>query len=211
MSLAAGIAAGKVKGSVEAIERDGEEIIAKHAANLPVELRRMQELLPGAVVEGRAKKLPSAMEKVVRKPHNYQTVSDLKDLTGMRGVAPTVDGVYKAVAAIKSRYKVVEDDDAIAQPKEGHYRSYHLTIIGDDKMPKEIQVRTPGQHVYAEWSHNVYKPLTREQEHLSRTRGPDLDAFSKRVSDYYYASETGKSAGEKPKCPPYIGKAFGCP
>lgn len=209
------VRAGKLKGTAQEHEKEMSDLIGKHAASFQKHLDDLKALAPeGTHVKGRVKALDSALGKLATNPA-YDQASKMQDLTGLRIVTGNrVKDVYKATDAIKARYKVLEgtEEDAIQNPK-GAYRSYHMTIEGDDGLPKEVQLRTRDQNSHADWSHNIYKPLNRAQRRMVASVKDKLNRFSKEVSDHYHAIATGTvgKALQKPSCPQEIRRVFGCP
>jgi len=165
----------------------------------------------GATVLGRVKKMESVLGKIIRKPKTYKSPADLQDVTGTRIIANSIGEVQDTVNKIKKRFKVVDEDDYISKP-QGDYRSHHLIIEDDDGYQKEVQVRTRNQDTFANWSHDVYKPQTPDQEAAVRDNKDKVNAFSKGMSEFFYAQDMGKSPPPppRPKCPPEIVKSLGC-
>ena len=120
--------------------------------------------------------------------------------------------MLSAVDAIKKKYKVIDEDDYINSPN-GDYRSYHLIIEDEQGLAKEVQVRTRNQDVFADWAHDVYKPVNEAQRRAIQNPKVKkaIDEFSNKTSEFLYAKDQGKSAGSPPPCPPVIEKTFSCP
>lgn len=209
-SLADAIAAGKLRGTVREHFTTARKLQSQHVAKLDASLKELQEIAaPGMKVKGRVKTIGSAVGKLVRKP-KYGTADKLQDMTGMRLIGDTIDQVMTTVNAIKKKYEVIAEDDYISSP-QGDYRSYHLIIV-QDGLAKEVQVRTKNQDVFADWAHNVYKPITPEQEKsiTDAAAKKTIDSYSKQASEYMFARDQGKKVVEPPSCPDVVRQAFGC-
>lgn len=207
--------------------REGKAERAQAISRLDGLLGDLKSMAPStAEVTGRPKELESILGKVTRKVEaaekesqktgrkiesKVKRPSDLGDVTGTRIIADTIGEVRDTVKKIKGRFKVTEEEDAITNPK-GAYRSIHLSIVDDDGKEKEVQVRTRNQHTFAEWAHDVYKPLTPEQEKTAEKHFDEIEGYSKGMSDFFYAQDMGKNPPPPPRpdCPKGIVNVFGC-
>jgi len=168
----------------------------------------------GADVTARVKTLDSAVGKVARKPKDratgkgYESASELQDGTGIRVVASSLDDVASTVKRVKESLDVIEEDDYITFPKEG-YRSYHLVIRTSDGLPKELQVRTKNQHIFAEWCHDFYKPQTTAQKEAMAMRSDEVRAYMFAISKMLNDRDEGTDS-PAPPCPVAVRDAFGC-
>lgn len=201
---------GKLKGTFAEHVTKAREFLSKHTQDREALVSDLKGLASeGATIQARTKTVDSALGKMVRKP-KYQDASMLQDGTGARIILNSVDEVKNAVSELKKKYKVIEEDDYIQSP-QGDYRSHHL-IIEHRGLQKEIQVRTRNQDSFANWSHDVYKPLNEEQEAVVKSHVNEIQVYSKRASDFYWLADQGKDLHppHPPPCPPVIGRVFGC-
>ena len=88
--------------------------------------------------------------------------SQIHDIFGVRIVTDSVDLCYRALGCIHNLYKPIPGrfKDYISSPKINKYQSLHTAIIGPNKRPIEIQLRTKQMHEFAERgiaSHWKYK------------------------------------------------------
>lgn len=192
--------------SVQEHAQIARRFLRQHRQNLPKAIAAMKSLAGDGQVKGRTKTLESALGKVIRKP-KYGTVDKLQDGTGLRVVHKSVKEVKDTVQSIREKYKVIEEDDYITNP-QGNYRSHHLIIEGPGGLAMEIQVRTENQNVFADWAHDVYKPVTEEQAKLQKD--PQVAQYEKSMADYFWSLDTGQEPPPKPPCPITIKKTFGC-
>ena len=208
-AIAHSIKSGELRGTVEEHARIAGEFLGKHSKSLNRFMGSLSELAPkDAKVKARVKDVESALGKLARKP-KYGDATKLQDGTGARVICHSIDEVKSTVEKLKKKYKVVNEDDYITKP-QGDYRSHHLIVEDDDGLQKEIQVRTENQNTFADWSHNVYKPHTREQSDTLRSSGKEIGAYSKAMGDYLFDQDSGKRVGDKPPCPPPVKAYFGC-
>lgn len=205
------IDAGKLKPGVSlgqhvAIAKDMRD---RHGAEFAQTKADLKAMAPAdASVKGRVKETESILGKLDRKP-KYGTAEKLQDTTGLRVVTKDLKGVESTIAALKDKFKVVAEDNYIAQPQGGAYRSHHLVIETPTGLQKEIQVRTEAQNRHAEWSHGVYKPKTGEQKEYLSKNADAISAYSKGVSDHFHALATGRGGTSMPTPPPGLKEHFG--
>jgi len=131
---------------------------------------------PFAIVESRAKTIPSFAEKALRKAHKYDDpVRQLTDLCGARVITQTLSEVTAICEFIRDNFQIdeinSEDKLQLLDPTQFTYLSVHYVVqlkrqevleiavpeeIGEKKA--EIQVRTLLQHAWAGISHDrLYK------------------------------------------------------
>jgi guanosine-3',5'-bis(diphosphate) 3'-pyrophosphohydrolase len=88
--------------------------------------------------------------------------SSLSDVMAFRAVVDSVEDCYRTLGLIHQRWPVVPGrfKDFISTPKRNGYRSLHTTVIHDEQMRIEIQIRTRDMHAQAEHglaAHWAYK------------------------------------------------------
>lgn len=76
----------------------------------------------------------------------------LLDILGVRIVVSWTSNCYRVAGLIRSKYDVLQaqDDDFIATPKANGYRAIHMTIVGLNDFPIELQLRTKWMNDVAE-------------------------------------------------------------
>ena len=108
---------------------------------------------------GREKTPFSIWRKVQKKRVSLEQITDI---IGFRIILNSIDECYKALGVLHSKYNCIPGKfkDYISSPKINNYRSIHTAIIGPNKRPIEIQIRTKPMHDFAERgiaSHWKYK------------------------------------------------------
>jgi RelA/SpoT family (p)ppGpp synthetase len=112
-----------------------------------------------AEVQGREKHPFSIWKKMAERHVSFEQLSDVM---AFRAVVDTVEDCYRTLGLIHQRWPVVPGrfKDFISTPKRNGYRSLHTTVIHDEQMRIEIQIRTREMHAQAEHglaAHWAYK------------------------------------------------------
>jgi len=112
-----------------------------------------------AKIIGREKTPFSIWRKVQKKRTSLEQISDI---IGFRIILNNVEDCYKALGIFHNEWNCVPGKfkDYISSPKINKYQSLHTSIIGPNKRPIEIQIRTMQMHEFAERgiaSHWKYK------------------------------------------------------
>tara|TARA_Y100000590_G_scaffold63748_1_gene68438 strand:+ start:1828 stop:3573 length:1746 start_codon:yes stop_codon:yes gene_type:complete len=108
---------------------------------------------------GREKTPFSIWRKIQKKRTSLEQITDIM---GFRIILDGVDDCYKALGIFHSRWNCIPGKfkDYISSPKINNYQSIHTSIIGPNKRPIEIQLRTMTMHEFAQRgiaSHWQYK------------------------------------------------------
>jgi GTP diphosphokinase / guanosine-3',5'-bis(diphosphate) 3'-diphosphatase len=112
-----------------------------------------------AEIFGREKTPFSIWRKVQKKRISLEQISDI---IGFRVILDSVEDCYKALGIFHNRWNCIPGKfkDYISSPKINKYQSIHTSIIGPNRRPIEIQLRTLQMHEFAERgiaSHWKYK------------------------------------------------------
>ena len=122
--------------------------------------QRLTELgISGSTVYGRVKHPYSIYRKMYAQE---KTMDEVYDLFAFRVLVDTVADCYNVLGVIHDLYKPIlgRFKDYIATPKPNMYQSLHTTVIGEDDIPFEVQIRTYDMHAIAEYgvaAHWKYK------------------------------------------------------
>jgi len=112
-----------------------------------------------AEIIGREKTPFSIWRKVQKKRISLEQISDI---IGFRVILDNTEDCYKALGIFHNEWNCIPGKfkDYISSPKINKYQSLHTSIIGPNRRPIEIQLRTMQMHEFAERgiaSHWKYK------------------------------------------------------
>ena len=112
-----------------------------------------------AEIIGREKTPFSIWRKVQKK---RVSLDQITDIIGFRIILNNIDECYKTLGIFHKKYNCIPGKfkDYISSPKINGYKSIHTAVIGSNKKPIEIQIRTSEMHEFAERgvaSHWQYK------------------------------------------------------
>ncbi|MDB9987293.1 RelA/SpoT family protein [Candidatus Pelagibacter sp.] len=121
--------------------------------------RLLNEHKINAEIIGREKTPFSIWRKVQKKRISLEQISDI---IGFRIILDNIEDCYKALGTFHKEWNCIPGKfkDYISSPKINKYQSLHTSIIGPNRRPIEIQLRTLQMHEYAERgiaSHWKYK------------------------------------------------------
>jgi len=110
-------------------------------------------------IYGREKTPFSIWRKVQKKRVSLEQITDI---IGFRIILENIDDCYKTLGIIHKKYNCIPGKfkDYISSAKINGYKSIHTSVIGSNKKPIEIQIRTKQMHEFAERgiaSHWQYK------------------------------------------------------
>ena len=98
---------------------------------------------------GREKTPFSIWRKIQKKRTSLEQITDI---IGFRVIVEDINTCYKALGVFHSKWNCIPGrfKDYISSPKINKYQSLHTAIIGPNKRPIEIQLRTMQMHEFAQ-------------------------------------------------------------
>ncbi len=157
--------------SFEILNNDARILIKKRLDEIKLDKKNLFEELSfelssilnesniNADIYGREKTPFSIWRKVQKKRVSLEQVTDI---VGFRVILKNIDDCYKTLGIFHKKWNCIPGKfkDYISSPKINGYESIHTSVIGSNKKPIEIQIRTSEMHEFAERgiaSHWKYK------------------------------------------------------
>ena len=157
--------------SFEILNNDARKLIQKRLDEIKLHKKdifegqsiKLKELLNQnnikSEIYGREKTPFSIWRKVQKK---RVSLEEITDIIGFRIILENIDNCYKTLGILHKEYNCIPGKfkDYISSAKINGYKSIHTSVIGSNKKPIEIQIRTKKMHEFAERgvaSHWQYK------------------------------------------------------
>ena len=137
------------------LRKHNADFISKNVSNLKniIKSNHVRE------ITGREKKPYSTWKKMLKKSIALEKISDIY---AFRIITNSKEDCYKVLGIIHTKWPMIPNrfKDFISTPKPNGYRSIHTTVIGEDGIKMELQIKTLKMHQLAEYgiaSHWIYK------------------------------------------------------
>ncbi len=120
---------------------------------------RIKLVVPNASFSGRIKSVHGIYRKMYMQGKSFD---EIYDIYAVRIIVDDVIDCYNCLGIIHDMFKSIPGrfKDYISTPKANMYQSLHTTVIGDEGIPFEVQIRTWEMHRTAEYgvaAHWKYK------------------------------------------------------
>lgn len=127
------------------------------------------EKIPHFEIKGRIKNTYSIYKKMINQSKSFE---DIYDILAIRIIVNTVGECYQVLGIIHAHYTPVPKrfKDYIAVPKPNMYQSLHTTVISNDGLIFEVQIRTEEMDrvaelgVAAHWAYKENVEYSKEKE-----------------------------------------------
>jgi len=118
-----------------------------------------EHFLKEPIIEGRVKSIYGIYKKVYV---GHKSMDEIYDKYAVRVIVSTVAECYMVLGIVHDMFRPLPNrfKDYISTPKSNMYQSLHTTVLGQESIPFEIQIRTWDMHVSAEYgiaAHWKYK------------------------------------------------------
>ncbi len=132
---------------VEGKRRATEGLIDDLRLRLAEKLEEAQ--VPVVSIDGRIKRLWSIHQKLQRQ---RIALDQVYDFIALRVITPSVKDCYAVLGIIHQMWSPVPGrfKDLIAMPRPNGYQSLHTSVLGENGLPFEVQIRTEEMHRIAE-------------------------------------------------------------
>ena len=120
--------------------------------------------------EGRVKTVNSVYKKVIMMG---KSLDEIYDFYAIRYIVNDLKEVYTVLGVVHELFNHVQNrfKDYISTPKSNSYESIHTTVINDNGIPLEVQIRTKEMHEIAEFgvaAHWKYKSGEEAPEEITK-------------------------------------------
>ncbi|MDD5946365.1 MAG: bifunctional (p)ppGpp synthetase/guanosine-3',5'-bis(diphosphate) 3'-pyrophosphohydrolase [Oscillospiraceae bacterium] len=120
---------------------------------------KAEDFITPPQIEGRVKSVYGIYKKLYIGGKNFE---EIYDKYAVRVIVTTVSECYNVLGLIHDMFHPIPNrfKDYIANPKQNMYQSLHTTVLGREKIPFEVQIRTWEMHANAEYgiaAHWKYK------------------------------------------------------
>ncbi len=129
---------------------------------------RLREYGLEPYVEGRIKSIPGIHRKMYMQQKAFD---EIYDVYAVRVIVDTVADCYNVLGLVHEMFRPLPNrfKDYISTPKPNMYQSLHTTVLGKEKIPFEVQIRTWDMHYTAEYgiaAHWKYKVGIKRKDKL---------------------------------------------
>ena len=138
-------------------ERSGEEFLIKVSG--VIERRLVESGIEGATIKRRVKSIYGIYRKTIMQNKSFD---EIYDIYAVRVILDSLAECYSTLGLIHDMYHPLPNrfKDYISTPKPNGYQSLHTTVMGNEGIPFEVQIRTTEMHEIAEYgvaAHWKYK------------------------------------------------------
>ena len=131
-------------------------------------LERVQDYGLKPYISGRLKSITGIYRKMYMQGRSFD---EIYDIFAVRVIVDTVTDCYNVLGIVHDLFRPIPNrfKDYISTPKNNMYQSLHTTVISQEKIPFEVQIRTWEMHHTAEYgiaAHWKYKLGIQKKDRL---------------------------------------------
>lgn len=159
----------EIENAMESNKEAREAFIKSIIAKLTEELKVFTFNEPPQI-SGRVKSVYSIYKKCFL--HN-KSIDEIYDKYAVRAIVTTKAECYYVMCAVDSAFNPIPGryKDYISHPKSNMYQSLHTTVLGEEGIPFEVQIRTKEMHETAEYgiaAHWKYKEGIKDRDKMEK-------------------------------------------
>ncbi|MFM7389030.1 MAG: RelA/SpoT family protein [Vampirovibrionales bacterium] len=152
-------------------------------------------------VYGRVKNYYSIYKKM---QSQQKEIHEIFDISALRVIVDTEPLCYEVLGVMHHMFTPVAGrfKDFIAMPKSNFYQSLHTTLIGPNKRPVEVQIRTKRMHDVAEYGIAAHVHYKKHGNTAKAYRGSEVDeklAWLKQIVETHQSSHSAQEFVENVK------------
>lgn len=156
------------------------------------------------IYSGRWKDEESLFNKMQGRFKN-RSLETVGDIIGNRCVCKNAQDQKRLVDYIYENCVILEHDNSVdGEIRDDGYRAHHFTIQSSDGRLIELQVKTSNQQLYSGFTHPIYKSPLIEKDEKGKYKYPEVEKYTKALSDYIYAVDSGQNPTNPPKAPEIV-------
>lgn len=153
------IAYKEIQSSLSMKQEEGQEFLADIKQQIS---DRIMPIISDANISSRLKSVHGIFRKVYIKGKSFE---EIYDIYAVRIIVDNMIECYNALGIVHDMFKPIPGrfKDYISTPKPNGYQSLHTTVLSDEGVPFEIQIRTWEMHrtaefgVAAHWKYKIGK------------------------------------------------------
>lgn len=127
-----------------------------------------------------------------------RSLNTVGDVIGSRAICKNIADQQKLIKHIYQNHEIIEHDNSVdgTLRPEG-YRAHHFMLKSSSGKLIELQVKTVNQQAWSGYTHDqIYK-----SKDPAIQNNPEVNKYTKALSDYIYAIDSGQKPGKPPEAP----------
>lgn len=159
----------EIENAMESKKEEREAFINKIVKSIEEYMKQIEFIEPPQI-SGRVKSIYSIYKKCFLGQKN---MDEIYDKYAVRVIVSNLSECYSVLCIINANFRPIPNrlKDYISHPKSNMYQSLHTTVLGEDGIPFEVQIRTKEMHETAEYgiaAHWKYKEGIRDRDKMEK-------------------------------------------